>query len=48
MQELESVHGVKCVLASDDDGLVQAAKALGIAEAADAPKPAEGAAAEAE
>ena len=33
MQELESVHGVKCVLASDDDGLVQAARALGIAEA---------------
>ena len=44
MQELESVHGVKCVLASDDDGLVQAAKALGIAEATDAApaKPAEG------
>ena len=38
MQELESVHGVKCVLASDDDGLVQAAKALGIAEAIDAPE----------
>ena len=45
MQELESVHGVKCVLASDDDGLVQAAKALGIAEAADEPNPAEGASA---
>ena len=37
MQELESVHGVKCVLASDDDGLIQAAKALGIAEAGDEP-----------
>ena len=36
MQELESVHGVKCVLASDDDGLVQAAKALGITEATEA------------
>ena len=34
IQELEAVHGVKCVLASDDDDLVQAAKALGIAEAA--------------
>ena len=34
MQELEAVHGVKCVLASDDDALVQAAKALGIGEAA--------------
>ena len=44
MQELESVHGVKCVLASDDDGLVQAAKALGISEATEAApaKPAEG------
>ena len=44
MQELESVHGVKCVLASDDDGLVQAAKSLGISEATDAApaKPAEG------
>ena len=44
MQELEAVHGVKCVLASDDDGLVQAAKALGITEATDAApaKPAEG------
>ena len=44
MQELEAVHGVKCVLASDDDGLVQAAKALGISEATDAApaKPAEG------
>jgi len=40
MQELEDVHGVKCVLASDDDGLVQAAKALGIAEAFE-PKSAE-------
>jgi predicted nucleic acid-binding protein len=34
MQELEAVHGVKCVLASDDKGLCQAANALGIAEAA--------------
>lgn len=33
LQELEAVHGVKCVLASDDDGLVQAARALGFAEA---------------
>ncbi|MGN0846538.1 MAG: hypothetical protein ACI4RA_04045 [Kiritimatiellia bacterium] len=40
MQELESVHGVKCVLASDDDELVQAARALGFAEAIDEPKPA--------
>ena len=43
--ELEAVHGVKCVLASDDEGLVQAAKALGIADAAapadSAEKPAE-------
>lgn len=38
MQELESVHGVKCVLASDDEGLVQAARALGIAEATDEPE----------
>lgn len=37
MQELESAHGVKCVLASDDDGLVQAAKALGIADAFEEP-----------
>ncbi len=48
MQELESVYGVKCVLASDDEGLVQAAKALGIAEAAAASKPAEGASSAAE
>ncbi len=44
IQELEAVHGVKCVLASDDDALVQAAEALGIGEAsAEAPeaKPAE-------
>jgi predicted nucleic acid-binding protein len=34
MQELESVRGVKCDLLSDDDGLVQAAKSLGFAEAA--------------
>ena len=40
MQELEAVHGVKCVLASDDKGLCQAANALGIAEAA-AEEPAE-------
>ena len=33
LQELEAVHGVKCVLASDDDGLVSAASALGIADA---------------
>lgn len=33
LQELEAVHGVKCVLASDDEGLLQAAKALGIADA---------------
>ena len=37
LQELESVRGVKCVLASDDVGLVQAAKALGFAEAAEEP-----------
>lgn len=35
MQELEAVRGIKCVLASDDDGLVQAANSLGIAEATD-------------
>ena len=35
LQELDAVHGVKCVLASDDEGLVQAAKALGIAEVAE-------------
>ena len=33
LQELEAVHGVKCVLASDDDGLVSAASALGIVDA---------------
>ena len=33
LQELEAVHGVKCVLASDDDGLISAASALGIADA---------------
>ena len=33
MQELDAVHGVKCMLASDDPGLVQAAKALGYEEA---------------
>ena len=37
MQELEAVHGTKCLIASDDDGLVQAAKALGFAEATDVP-----------
>lgn len=36
MLELESVHGVKCALASDDEGLVRGAKALGIALASDA------------
>ena len=34
MQELEAVHGVKCKVASADDGLVEAAKALGFEEAA--------------
>ena len=38
LQELEAVHGVKCVLASDDEGLVQAAKALGFEEASEKPK----------
>ena len=39
LQELEAVHGVKCVLASDDDGLISAASALGIADArAEAPE----------
>ena len=33
LQELEAVRGVKCVLASDDDGLISAASALGIADA---------------
>lgn len=37
LQELEAVHGVKCVLASDDAGLVQAAKALGFEEASEKP-----------
>ena len=36
MQELESVHHVRCALASADDGLVQAAKALGFSSAEDA------------
>lgn len=36
IQELESVHGVRCTLACDDDGLIQAAKALGIADATEA------------
>ncbi len=35
LQELEAAHGVKCFVASADDGLVQAAKALGFAEASD-------------
>ena len=42
MQELESVREVKCELLSDDEGLVQAAKALGFSEAA-LPPPAKGA-----
>ncbi len=46
MQELEAVRGVKCVLASDDAGLVQAAVALGFSEAVEGPSP-EAAAAEA-
>ena len=37
MQELESVHGVRCAIASSDEGLVQAAKALGFSAAEDAP-----------
>ncbi len=44
VQELEAVHGIACALASDDAGLVRAAHALGIAEAADAPRAAEKAA----
>ena len=40
--ELESVHGVKCALASEDEGLVQAARALGIAVASDGQQPARG------
>lgn len=39
MLELESVHGVKCALASDDEGLVRGATALGFAVAADADEP---------
>ncbi len=38
LQELEAVHSVKCVLASDDAGLVQAAKALGFEEASEKPE----------
>ena len=38
LQELDAVYGVKCVLASDDEGLMQAANSLGIAEAADKPQ----------
>ena len=43
LQELEAAHGVKCLLASDDEGLVQAAKALGFSGASEAEreKPAE-------
>lgn len=37
IQELESVHGVKCVLASDDGDLARAAKALGISDALEEP-----------
>ena len=33
MQELESVHGIKCAIASDDSALVQAAKSLGFEDA---------------
>jgi len=36
MKELEAVHGVRCAIASADDGLVQAAKALGFSAAEDA------------
>lgn len=39
MQELEAVCGVKCVLASDDAGLVQAAVALGFSEVVEGPSP---------
>jgi hypothetical protein len=35
MLELESERGVKCAVATDDPGLLQAAKALGFADAAD-------------
>jgi hypothetical protein len=38
LQELDAVYGIKCVLASDDEGLMQAANSLGIAEAADKPQ----------
>ena len=38
LQELEATHGVKCELASADDGLVLAAKALGFTEATDKPE----------
>ena len=37
MQELESVHRVRCALASSDEGLVQAAKALGFSAAEEVP-----------
>lgn len=33
LQELEAAHGVRCEVASADEGLVQAAKALGFSEA---------------
>lgn len=36
IQELEAVHGVRCAVASADEGLVQAAKALGFSAAEDA------------
>ena len=35
IQELEAAHDVRCDIASADEGFVQAAKALGFAEAAD-------------
>ena len=44
LQELEAVHGVRCDVASADDGLIQAAKALGFAVAGDAAPEKEGAA----
>lgn len=39
LEELEAAHGVKCELASADDGLVLAAKALGFSEAAGSRQP---------
>ena len=38
LQELEATHGVKCELASADDGLGLAAKARGFTEATDKPE----------